>query len=1026
MSDSTAWLVAKIFVSSTFRDMFSEREALVKRVFPKLRQELLRYRIHLVDYDLRWGITDDQVSEHGAMRACMRLIDESRPFFLGLIGHRYGTSCSDEIDPQMVASFENGEINLRRKSYTELEILYALRDSVENSDMDMLFMMRDSFQLAEVNPVIHSIIADSDSRNRDQINRLREFISSLSTKSIHLRKYRGTFRGLILPRDETPSSNKFDIDGFKAHGCMIYLPLESLKGVIVDILVPLIKAEKVFADVNGLEDFEIIVFDSLIDQILERFGRKNSCFAMQATTSELTDLFVAGRLGVSAYVSRKSLESDIFEYLHGNECRPMIVIGDEGAGKSTTLSYLYQKCQADSVFQVNAHFAGSGAMPDDLNHVLGILFRMNDHSHSEVSARSARSVRDALAKLDSTKRYLFIIDGIDQLQQPTGNYSLSWLPRVLPVNVRVLISISANSAMGRRLKDAVHGRMDEIILQSIPELELDEKYEMLNRFAIRTGKTLTPAQQKVFCETHQLDLPLLLEIALSEIKLYGHRESIDKQTQFVSQNAIVHVLERLAGDYDQEALNDLLSIIAICRYGISEKELHDVLSSTGRNGERCNELLRALRPWFQWGPHTISYSHELIQNSILDYLRKHDVCLIEKSRMVSAYIENSFSECASHSDCFYRRSAELFWQYSYQKNYDGICKLLERFYCLAGLMNYPDGKRIFINLLHVRGWRHTFIRHLVTGIQAAHEGIYPDIAYMAYVDILDVLESLSALEGESLALSASRDVWRVINRDYNNHDLGFHRAIISRLTYCHTSRALRKAYGDLQEHTKSAEDAVHLHRFIADRCEYLINRRSILGFFHKRGVITEGLRHACAAVDGYEESDDQSSLIRAMFTKAELTSYINALKALRIYQAALAISIKYNGRWNSSHTAEAYYRTANFYFRCRGSVSGDRGADLIQAAHCFREAFDIRAEILPKDSFDTIKCLYNLVILHSETMKEPEVAYKLFIEEQDVFEKAASNPFASDSHGLTAVSYMLLRIGKIDMAERYLNAVQTK
>jgi hypothetical protein len=35
-------------------DMQAERDHLLRFVFPKLRQELLQRRIHLVDVDLRW------------------------------------------------------------------------------------------------------------------------------------------------------------------------------------------------------------------------------------------------------------------------------------------------------------------------------------------------------------------------------------------------------------------------------------------------------------------------------------------------------------------------------------------------------------------------------------------------------------------------------------------------------------------------------------------------------------------------------------------------------------------------------------------------------------------------------------------------------------------------------------------------------------------------------------------------------------------------------------------------------------
>jgi len=39
----------RVFINSTFRDMHAERDRLVRFVFPRLREQLLPHRIHLVD-----------------------------------------------------------------------------------------------------------------------------------------------------------------------------------------------------------------------------------------------------------------------------------------------------------------------------------------------------------------------------------------------------------------------------------------------------------------------------------------------------------------------------------------------------------------------------------------------------------------------------------------------------------------------------------------------------------------------------------------------------------------------------------------------------------------------------------------------------------------------------------------------------------------------------------------------------------------------------------------------------------------
>ena len=83
-----AWRTVKVFVSSTFLDMHFERDHLVRNVFPRLAEDLAQHRIHLVPVDLRWGVTEED--SRRALDVCMDALEDCRPFFLGLIGGRYG------------------------------------------------------------------------------------------------------------------------------------------------------------------------------------------------------------------------------------------------------------------------------------------------------------------------------------------------------------------------------------------------------------------------------------------------------------------------------------------------------------------------------------------------------------------------------------------------------------------------------------------------------------------------------------------------------------------------------------------------------------------------------------------------------------------------------------------------------------------------------------------------------------------------------------------------------------------------
>lgn len=82
--------VVKVFLSSTFRDMNAERDVLIKNVFPRVQEEASKYDITICPVDLRWGVTEEQAKRGEVVERCLDAIEEARPYFIGLLGKRYG------------------------------------------------------------------------------------------------------------------------------------------------------------------------------------------------------------------------------------------------------------------------------------------------------------------------------------------------------------------------------------------------------------------------------------------------------------------------------------------------------------------------------------------------------------------------------------------------------------------------------------------------------------------------------------------------------------------------------------------------------------------------------------------------------------------------------------------------------------------------------------------------------------------------------------------------------------------------
>lgn len=89
------WKTIKIFVSSTFKDMDVERDALRNIVLPRLNEHFAPHKRNIQIIDLRHSVETDSRQtaderERCVFNICMDEILSCKPYFIGLIGHRYG------------------------------------------------------------------------------------------------------------------------------------------------------------------------------------------------------------------------------------------------------------------------------------------------------------------------------------------------------------------------------------------------------------------------------------------------------------------------------------------------------------------------------------------------------------------------------------------------------------------------------------------------------------------------------------------------------------------------------------------------------------------------------------------------------------------------------------------------------------------------------------------------------------------------------------------------------------------------
>jgi nephrocystin-3 len=120
----------RIFLSSTFRDMMPEREHLMKVIFPELRRRCLQKGLIFTEVDLRWGILEEESQAGKVIEICLSEIDKSRPYFIGILGERYGwVPGPEEYEKQasLIEAFPWVKEDIEKGlSITEMEIQYGV------------------------------------------------------------------------------------------------------------------------------------------------------------------------------------------------------------------------------------------------------------------------------------------------------------------------------------------------------------------------------------------------------------------------------------------------------------------------------------------------------------------------------------------------------------------------------------------------------------------------------------------------------------------------------------------------------------------------------------------------------------------------------------------------------------------------------------------------------------------------------------------------------------------------------------
>jgi WD40 repeat protein len=600
---SANWKTVRVFISSTFRDMQAERDWLVKRVFPALRQRLENQRIHIVDVDLRWGITLEQAENDQVLELCLAQIETCRPFFLGILGERYGWV--PHRLPANVASLYGLTQMLEGKSVTELEIWHGVLNSPDMLHR-ALFALRSPEFLTQLSEDERANFCESPShQERDELTPA-EAEARASGRREQLAALKQQIRECCRPEAL--------LDGYPCRW-------EDSR-------------------LEGLEEFGRWVGTELEKAILQAPELQAHLATATATSDPLETerdfhaRFIESR--TRTFTGRESLHAALRQHVEIGGPSLCVVRGPSGGGKSALLAKFCQTLSgsaapADAAEILIAHFIGASPRSADLREMLRRLcaelktaLRLNAEVKEDLRELVSQ-FREFLGQVPPERRCVMVLDGLDQLEDREHAHRLFWLPpaEAMPPQVRLIVTCLGEEGP---MLDALRLRGAREL--ALPPLDDAECRQILREVPSLVAKTLDDRQVEKLLSIKATRNPLYLLVALEELRGLGTIEQLYERI-----NALPHgddaltalfrqMILRLEADFEPATVQAVLALLATARRGLAERELLELIEGNGVLAEASTSdlfpILRQLRPYLHLRGTLLAFFHTQIGRAVRD------------------------------------------------------------------------------------------------------------------------------------------------------------------------------------------------------------------------------------------------------------------------------------------------------------------------------------------------------------------------------------------------------------------------
>lgn len=600
--------------------MHAERDYLIKRVFPELRDWCLKYHIHLIDIDLRWGITEeDSIKNKRVIDVCLKSIDDCHPFFLCLLGQRRGwVPTSDDVSESTFKDWHEVSDWIGNTSITEMEVLHTIKknNSVDDISDHCLFLFRDDAYVERLNDVQKKI-----------------YLSDCKEDSIIFNSFKNEIRKKY-PSVCLDYSADWDSDKITDEINSVSLTVDELKNARKGRLTNFKICEQIMAD-------KILSFFK--ERIKKEYPGNFELSAMSPLDEDYLnqDFYVSNIINSSVFVDF----SVLIDYINGSYRVPMIVHSKAGYGKTTIIASLIEELKKQDSCLLLYRFVEAYSYKTETSLLKSLMQELSEKGYDDflddnINESTAVSYFNDffLKNTDIHKKTIIIIDAWDKL---VDSVVPKWLPVFLSENIKIIITISSENVTEHLYEKQ---KRNQLILYQIPEMNKSEQERFVREYLKGYLKQLDVEQEKTLLSSKYLKNPLYAKIVLSELRLFGSfeglNEKIKKSFGESEKSAFYSLIDRLKNE-NGNFVEPFFILLAISKDGLSVDEIAEIIGQ--KNNIMDTEMLKEaiwlvyyqIRQFIFVRNSKLNYGYSSFRNAILH----------RYSENISAYSEILLNYC---------------------------------------------------------------------------------------------------------------------------------------------------------------------------------------------------------------------------------------------------------------------------------------------------------------------------------------------------------------------------------------------